>query len=293
MSEISVQGENMKTILAVLFATLLSIAASAQETKLPEMLRPDANSLSAAERSGIDVFKLLPRGMFEDKSGGRDEDNPIGIRGGAAYYSFTNRAHSYNKIPQIEYQQGHLMVGFYGANYGFVRDLGTGSLADLPIGSAVPKFLADYKPPILHDEIREEQRKSRKYETENGVFEDRVAAAVGHVYALRAISFGEADILVVFQVLQMDSTDGSLTIGWKRVREFDVPKLLHHTDEALRAKVAPLMNDPRYRDITFTAREDVVTLNGSIAAEDLATLLAEIKEKAGPYVRVLNRAGRR
>ncbi len=219
----------MRTAVAVLFSALLFTTVSAQNATLPEVLQPNIGDVNG--QPGIEVFKLLPRGTFNDVSG-RDEDNPIGIRGGGAYYSFTNRSHSYNKTPQIELQAGNLLVGFAGADYGLIRDLGPGSLGDISVGSGIPAFLVDYQPPIMHDEIRLEQKKSHKYETESGIYSRSVPAVVGHVYALRAISFDEADVLVAFQVLAAEK-DGSLTIGWKSIREFDVPRIRYNTDEAL------------------------------------------------------------
>jgi hypothetical protein len=274
----------MKLSFFVVLAAVLATTTSAQNPALPEVLRPDRTSIAQAEQSGVHVFKLLPRGMFKsDKfTAYEDEENPLGIREGGSYYSFSTGAHSYNRIPQIGYEGGLIMAGgFYGANYGFIRDLGAGSLSNVSLELGVPKFLVDYKPPVLHDEIRVEQRRSHKYETDGGVFIASVPAAVGHVYVLRSINFGEADILVAFRVEQMEK-DGSLTIGWKKIKEFDVPKLLFQTDEALRAKVADVLGDPRYTDVVAVVKDDRVTLTGSVAKDSFDALLKAIKEKANP-----------
>lgn len=278
----------MKLLLAAIFAAMsCSTAAFAQDAKLPNVLQPDAESVAAADRSGFGVFKLLPRGMFDSQSY-KDEENPTGIRGGGAYYSFTNRVHSYNKVAQIELQDGNLMVGFAGADYGFIRDLGSGKLAEIPLDSEVLKFLAEYKPPTLHDEIRKEKKKSSNYETDSGKFSRSVPAVAGHVYALRAISFGDADILVAFQVMSAGK-DGSLTIVWKRIKEFEIPKLLYQADETLRAKVEPVLRDPRFQEVTATIGDDQVTLSGTIIAADLPQLLTDLQEKAGSTTRIHNR----
>jgi hypothetical protein len=277
----------MKSALLALSIALLFTTGFAQDSNLPDLLRPDANSVAVAEQEGFEVFKLLPRGTFESVSY-KDDDNPVGIRGGGAYYSFTNRVHSYNRVPQIEYQNGHLSVGFYGGNYGFIQDLSAGSLAGISLEAGMPKFLVYYKPPIIFDEIRKESRLSGRYETENGVFFDRVPAVVGHVYALRAISFDEADILVAFQIMHKQN-DGALTIAWKRIKEFDVPKIRYQTDVELLAKVEPVLSNPRYKDVAAAVKDDQVTLTGWVAPKDIGLLLREIREKAGPRAMIHNR----
>ena len=72
------------------------------------------------------------------------------------------------------------------------------------------------------ERVRFEQVKARNYQEGNLTFTNRVPAIPGRAYALRAISFDEADILVVFQVLRKD-IDGSLILLWKRIESFDKP----------------------------------------------------------------------
>jgi hypothetical protein len=49
-------------------------------------------------------------------------------------------------------------------------------------------------------------------------------AIVGHTYLLRAISYGEADTLVAFQIHRRE-TDKSLIIFWKALESFEKPLL--------------------------------------------------------------------
>jgi len=92
----------MKPLLVFALITLLSSVATAQLINLPKILQPETYLQSEAESGGLKVFKLVPREMFKDPDGSySDSDNPIGIRGGGAFYSFTTGSHSYNKIPQI------------------------------------------------------------------------------------------------------------------------------------------------------------------------------------------------
>src|SRR4051812_11937647 len=96
----------MKFIFSMSLIVLISSVAFAQEEKLPNILKPDADLTILATSADEKIFKLLPRGMFADGKGLLDDEgsNPLGIRGGGAYYSFTTDSHSYNKIPQIELQ---------------------------------------------------------------------------------------------------------------------------------------------------------------------------------------------
>src|SRR5512142_414507 len=98
--------------LCVLFVVLSSLTL-AQSEKLPDILKPDPASESEAQQIGANLFKLVPRGMFPQPANSyKDEDNPIGIREGGAYYSFSTGLHSYNKVPEIGLDQGNLSSGF-------------------------------------------------------------------------------------------------------------------------------------------------------------------------------------
>jgi len=210
----------MRLFPAVVLLFLLSSFALAQSNVFPAVLEPSVPQGSEKNK----IFKLLPRGMFKDTSGS-DEGNPIGIRGGGAYYSFTTRLHSYNKIPQIELDQEFLQVGFYGANYGFMIDLDETPLKQVSLDLDPAKALVGYIPPTLESEVREEARKSSKYRLENDDFARRLPVKAGHTYLLRAISFDEADIIVAFQILTRND-DASLEIAWKPLKTFAAPHLM-------------------------------------------------------------------
>ena len=61
------------------------------------------------------LVRLLPREKFDGK---------LAVRGGGAYYSFAHLVHEYNYGSDIGLEQGRLGVGFAGASYGFLFDLG-------------------------------------------------------------------------------------------------------------------------------------------------------------------------
>jgi hypothetical protein len=211
----------MQQMLKVLVFTLALVFVSNGQipTSMNELLQPSATDFAEAKNQGFEIFKLLPRGMFDY------EENELGLRGGGAYYSFVNKSHNYNEIPQIELQKGELSVAFYGANYGFIADLGETPLADVSRKNKSTNYLIKYQPKKLEFEAREEYQKiSRGFETGGLKFSKSLGATVGHTYILRAISFDEADALVAFKVHRQDE-DGSLTIFWKLLENFEKPLL--------------------------------------------------------------------
>jgi hypothetical protein len=180
-----------------------------------DVLLPAVKDLKTAQKEGFEVFRLMPRERYDRK---------LTVQGGGAYYSFTTKSHDYQKIAQIGLEQNYLQVGFAGANYGFLADLGDIPLATVTTETAELNFLVSYQPPTKEPEVRAEQRKSFKYETENATYQSRVPASPGHVYVLRAISFDDADVLVAFKIHRKE-TDGSLIIFWNLLKNFEKPKL--------------------------------------------------------------------
>lgn len=261
-----------------LTAAALSILACvsfafAQSQTLPDILRPDPVVESVAKDAGLEIFKILPRGMFEHPAGSyKDEDNPLGVREGGAFYSFSTCSHSYNKVPEIVLERGQFGVGFAGANYGFITDLGVISLVDVTEELYAVKFLIGYKPPRLIDEIREEQRKSHRFESNGTTFSSRIAALSGHTYVLRAVSFRDADILVVFNVARINP-DGSAEITWKPLRKFDRPVILDRTDAVLAEKIRNALSIPKFSLVKFEVVNNKVVLSGDVERENLPELI--------------------
>lgn len=181
-----------------------------------EYLAPDAEDVSEATKIGAEVFRILPRGKVNEK---------VGVRGGGAYYSFTTKSHDYDSKPQIGLEQDKLSLGFAGADYGFIKDLGDLPLASVNRETYAVNFLANYKPPTAMSEIRVEQTKARDYQVDGITYKERVQAIVGNTYVLRSISFRDADALVAFRVHRKDA-DGSLIIFWKMLKEFEKPEII-------------------------------------------------------------------
>jgi hypothetical protein len=178
-----------------------------------DVLSPAENDVRLAEKQGLNVFRLMPREVYDGK---------LDIRGGGAYYSFTRKTHEYGYGSDIELQQGNLSVGFAGADYGFIFDLGETPLADVTKETNEVIFLAGYKPPTIMTEVRSEQAKARNYEVNNIIYKENLPAVVGNTYVLRSINFRNSDVLVALKIHRKD-TDGSLVIFWKMLETFEKP----------------------------------------------------------------------
>lgn len=183
------------------------------------VISPDENDFEMASQDGARVFRILPRETFDF------EKNPFSVRGGGAYYSFVKRSHSYNDTPQIELQKNNLSVGFYGANYGFIADLGDVPLSEISRESENLRFLLNYDPVVLESEARNEYKRiSHGFEVEGVKYKKSLSAVAGHTYILRAVSYDEADTLVAFRIFRQDA-NGSLVVFWKFIEHFRTPIL--------------------------------------------------------------------
>lgn len=180
-----------------------------------DIMMPDAKDSVLAAKLGVNVIRLLPREKY---------DRVLAINGGGAYYSFFLKSQAYGRGSDIGLEQGYLSVGFAGADYGFMYDLGEIALEDVTKDSKEAFFLVSYKPPSFEPEVRKEQLKARDYDANGVIYKSRLTSIVGHTYLLRSISFDDSDILVAFTVNRKD-TDGSLIIFWKTIENFEKPKL--------------------------------------------------------------------
>ena len=180
------------------------------------ILQPDKEDLIAAEKENAKVFRILPREKYDKGF--------FAVRGGGAFYSFIKESHSYDDTPQLGLEQNRLKVGFYGASYGFLTDLGTVDLAKIDAKNKSVYFLANYRPPLELPKARIEQNKARGFDHEGVYYKDRLPAIVGNVYVLRAVSYDEADTLVALKIHRRD-TDGSLIIFWKLLENYEKPLL--------------------------------------------------------------------
>src|SRR6478672_7251150 len=229
----------MRIVSLCVLSLYLSSLTLAQPEKLPDILKPDAESEAEAQRIGANVFKLVPWGMFPDSLDTilqyKDEGNPIGIRGGGAFYSFANGLHSYNKIPQIALQHENLITGFAGNNFGFLVDLGPSDLQDIETSPGA-NFFVSYKLPLYERDLKIGSIHGQRVDELAMTLQGYLPAKIDHSYLLRAIDWDQADTVVAFKILKIDK-NGSLTIVWKKIADLPKPHYLYMPDEELRQKV--------------------------------------------------------
>jgi hypothetical protein len=155
-----------------------------------------------------------------------DYDGKLLVRGGGAYYSFTQLSNSYDSNPQIGLERGQFQTMFAGANYGYIADLG-----DLPIEAATAEHptvreLAALVTPNAEPDARIEQRKAQQgLRIGDHVCKERAGAAVGHTYVLRSVIYDNSDILVAVRIVKQDD-DGSLILLWRILNRFPSPQLM-------------------------------------------------------------------
>jgi hypothetical protein len=162
------------------------------------------------------LTRLLPREIFQNK---------LTINGGGAYYSFARLTHEYGFGSDIELQLNGLMVGFAGADFGFLTRIGKAPLEAVTLDHPAAVYLANFQAPSEEPVAREEYRRSQTGFTENGfTYKQRVPVKKKNTYLLRSINYGGSDLLVAFTVIKVD-TDGSVLLLWKILKRFPVPQL--------------------------------------------------------------------
>lgn len=205
------------------------------ETKRAELSALEKKLLAPAEedRAALAGFlgsrdkgliRLLPREVY-------DKETTLTIRGGGSYYSFVNLTHAYGRGSDIALEQGFLSVGFAGANYGMLINLGDVPLEEINTEHPSVQFLSAYNTVLEEPQARVEQRRfSSGTKVDGLMYSRRVRAQVKATYVVRSINYSDSDVLVAFRVIRKD-TDGSLIIAWKMLQEYPIPDLARNTNQ--------------------------------------------------------------
>jgi hypothetical protein len=162
------------------------------------------------------LVRLLPREKWDYK---------LSTRGGGAFYSFARLTHEYGYGSDIMLEQGEFAVGFAGADFGMMVNLG-----DVPFESVTGetdgvKFLYDYRAPAAEKEARATHMSTYDgVHSGEWVYKSRLPAEAGRTYALRSINYNTSDVLVAFRVVRKDD-DGSMVLLWKLLKKFPKPVL--------------------------------------------------------------------
>ena len=149
----------------------------------------------------------------------------MSIRGGGAYYSFTRLAHEYGAGSDIMLQRGEFLVGFAGASFGFICDLGSTPIEQVTLDHKAVQFPLTFVAPTKLPEARQHYQLSvQGFEAKGFTYGRNVIASEGRAYILRSIDYETSDVLVVFRAVRKDS-DGSMVLLWKTLKKFSIPRL--------------------------------------------------------------------
>ena len=186
-------------------AVLLAPSAEDRKTYAEFLARPDTG-----------LARLLPREKWDGK---------LSMTGGGSYYSFTLRTNEYGRGSDIGLEQGQFHVGFAGADFGFMVDLGDVPLEEVSAETEPLRFMADFQAPSLETDARVTGRQFHAARHEGGwSYVRTLRAASNRTYALRSIVYGESDVLVAFRVVRKDE-DGSVVLLWKLLGKYAKPSL--------------------------------------------------------------------
>ena len=261
--------------------SLVSIL-TAQSEVLPKVLQPGAATQAEAKRTGADVFKLLPSDLYKDPPGCvKDGCNPLGIRGGGSYYSFTSGSHSYNSFSQILIASAS-DIRVFCAFHGFFVDLGQIDLADIHSDSPDIKAFLSYKPPLMRDDYGKIFRDTSGMQLGPFIVSGRwIESKVGNTYLLRAINLEKADVAVAFRLLKRDR-DGSVTIAWKKLADFPKPFVLSMSDEEMQEKVNAVIAKEGFANSKVLVKNNWLYFQGPYYDND-ALIESAIRRKGIPF----------
>lgn len=193
------------------------------------LLAPSANDREASKgflrESNTGLIRLLPRELYHSQA--YHVEKKLNIRGGGAYYSFAHLTHAYGYGSDIELEHNKLSVGFAGADYGMLTNIGEVPLEEITLGHKWVQGITAYRPPLSEPEARAEYRhsSSRQGMMFDGFRYQRIVPVKENsTYLLRSIDYRSSDVLVAFRLVRQDP-DGSVIIAWKLLKRYPTPNL--------------------------------------------------------------------
>ena len=231
------------------------------------ILSPAKEDIEIAKQQNANVFRILPRETYDKGF--------FATRGGGAYYSFYFKIPDYGHGSDLQLEKNNFSVGFAGANFGFITDLGNVSLSNSDELKKSVNYLIAYKTPTEEAKARAEyQRAGREgFEIDGVKYQKQVPAIVGHTYAVRSINYGYSDILAVFNVHRKDA-DGSLIVFWKLIEQFATPTL--NGSQKTQAGDADILLETKswtrpemFPNLQAEVNNGVMTLRGKISKDKL------------------------
>ena len=246
----------------------LNTVARAKDEKLPLLLRPSDYAVNRAKEMGGEVFKLISL----------EEAYQRGSSFGT-YYFFKNKSYG---PEQVGFLRGDLTVGD-AWNYGFFADLGQRDLREVDRTSPEAAYFLSYKPPRLDPDIRSEIERLKDINVDGVKLTRRVAVRVGHTYLLRSINYDYgSDMAVVLHVVE-SSTDGTITIIWKKIAEFSQPIRLFMPDEEMQKKVDAVLTELQIRGMKVKIEDNMLIPMGVDVDQEFGQLKEALHERKIPY----------
>lgn len=197
--------ESLREEIKTLEAQLLAPARTDRAAFAEFLAQPDTG-----------LVRLLPREKWDYK---------LSLRGGGAYYSFTRQVHEYGSGSDISLEQGIFGVGFAGADFGFIVQLGDVPLEQVTLDTEPVRFLLAFAAPNAEPKAREQQHRSGVgFRHGELAYKSRQPALPNNTYLLRSINYETSDVLVAFRVVRRDE-DGSMILLWKMLNKFPTPRL--------------------------------------------------------------------
>ncbi len=180
-----------------------------------------AATVQFMRRFDAGLVKLLPREVFDWQT--YHTKKVINTRGGGAYYSFFYRTHEYGYGSDIQLDHNMFSVGFAGADYGFLTNLGDVSLNNLPPDEPQFTFMEKYQPARNDPAARcEFKRFGEGISVDGSLYKRSLPVQVNSTYLLRSINYGRSDLLVAFRVTRQ-ADDGSVILAWRLLEEYRKP----------------------------------------------------------------------
>jgi len=225
----------------LLFASLTAVAQAQSRDDVLKQIEAKRAELAALEKRYIapaeedrmtyaeflrspdtGLIRLLPREKFDPYV---TKDKSLTIRGGGAYYSFSEQRQEYVNSTDLGLEQGEFSTGFAGANYGMLTSIGDVPLENVSLETPAARILAAHNAAGEEPQARIEQRRVSHGTTIEGTnYKNRLAVRLNTTYLVRTVNYGSSDVLVAFRVVRIDADD-SVTILWKQLKKYPTPRL--------------------------------------------------------------------
>jgi hypothetical protein len=193
--------------------------SSTVASELPAGQAPRGGTPSAPNPPALTNTDDVPRLDSAPRSNKRG-----GARDGGAYYSFTLLTHAYGYGSDLALERGQFGVGFAGADYGFITNLGDVPLESISLDTPEAKRLAAYPRARQESDARLEFRRFQRGAEIDGVkVKSWLPMQLNSTYLLRAINYAETDVLVAFKVVEIDA-EGTPLILWKLLKRYSNPR---------------------------------------------------------------------